>query len=150
MFKNILNHEPDFPSNLNEDAIDMISKLLQKDPKERMGSCEMDAEIVMKHKWFEWINWDSLFNKKLNPPFKPNLTEDGLNYFDEEFTSEDIKHHLQNISPEVSNRSLSDEFSGKYQTRIYFWNYTYYSYIIVYILTNLDFEFQKSDGDDEN
>lgn len=113
MFKNILNHEPDYPSNLSDDAIDMIDNLLQKDPNDRLGSCELDAEVIMNHKWFEWINWDTLYSKKLNPPFKPNLMEDGLNYFDEEFTSEDIKYHLQNISPEVSNKSLSDEFSGK-------------------------------------
>ena len=113
MFKNILHHEPDYPSNLSEEAIDFIDKLIQKDPKERLGSSEQDAEEVMTHKWFDWIDWPSLIAKSESPPFKPDLMEDGLNYFDEEFTNEDIKYHLQSFSPDVSNKSLSDQFSGK-------------------------------------
>jgi len=53
MFKNILNHETDYPSTLSEDVVDLISKLLEKDPRDRLGSSEEDAEAVMKHKWFE-------------------------------------------------------------------------------------------------
>lgn len=113
MFKNILNHEPDFPEKLSAEAVDLIERLLEKNPEHRLGAGETGVDEVMNHPWFGWINWDSLYNKKLNPPFKPDLMEDGLNYFDEEFTSEDIKFHVQNFSPEVSNKSLSDQFSGR-------------------------------------
>lgn len=113
MFKNIINHETDYPSNLSEDAVDLISMLLEKDPEDRLGSCEKDAEEVMQHKWFELIDWDTLYKKELTPPYKPDPSEDGLNYFDEEFTKEDIKHHVNNFSPVTSNKSMSDNYSGK-------------------------------------
>ena len=112
MFKNIWNHEPDFPSNMSEEAQDLIELLLEKNPKNRLCANDNDANEVMKHRWFEQIDWDALYNKKLNPPYKPDPSEDGLNYFDEEFTSEDIKVHEQNFSPEWSSMSLSDQFDG--------------------------------------
>lgn len=112
MFKNICHHEPDYPENLSEEAVDLISCLLEKDPQDRLGSCDADAEAVMSHKWFSQIDWDKMYSKKLTPPYTPDSSDYGLNYFDEEFTSIDIKHHLQNFSPVVSN-SLSDPFSGK-------------------------------------
>lgn len=71
--------------------------------------------------------------KSIPPPFKPDLLEDGLNYFDEEFTSEDIKYHLQSFSPEVSNKSQSDQFSGNFLD-----------------ITSADFDFQVSENNDEN
>lgn len=134
MFKNILNHEADYPHNMSEEARDLIEQLIQKDPKDRLGAWEADAEIVMKHKWFECIDWEALHQKKLTPPYKPDPAEDGLNYFDEEFTSEDIKYHIQNLSPEVSNKSLSDQFSGKLTSS----------------LSRIDFDFQKSESNDDN
>lgn len=112
MFKNIWNHEADFPTNISEEAKDLIEQLIEKDPKNRLGACEQDADAVMSHKWFECIVWEDLHNKKLNPPYKPDPAEDGLNYFDEEFTSEDINNHIRNFSPPASNKSISDHFSG--------------------------------------
>jgi serine/threonine protein kinase len=53
MFKNILNHEADYPSNMSEEAQDLIEKCIEKDPKDRLGSNENDSEEIMNHKWFE-------------------------------------------------------------------------------------------------
>jgi serine/threonine protein kinase len=38
MFKNILNHEADYPHNMSEEARDLIEQLIQKDPKDRLGA----------------------------------------------------------------------------------------------------------------
>mmetsp|Transcript_2830 Transcript_2830/g.2353 ORF Transcript_2830/g.2353 Transcript_2830/m.2353 type:complete len:124 (+) Transcript_2830:276-647(+) len=110
MFKNILNHEPDFPDTISAEAQDLIERLIEKDPEYRLGSNEEDAEDIMKHEWFKCIDWEELANKKLNPPYIPDVSENGLNYFDEEFTGEDIKHHIKNLSPEVSSASMNDQF----------------------------------------
>lgn len=67
----------------------------------------------MKHKWFECIDWEALHKKEITPPYKPDPSEDGLNYFDDDFTNEDIKQHVNNFSPVVSNQSMSDNYSGK-------------------------------------
>lgn len=115
MFKNIWNHEADFPENMSPEARDFIEKLIEKDPKDRLGASEEDAEEVMSHKWFEGMNWKEIEAKNVNPPYVPDPSEDGLNYFDDEFTGEDINTHLKNFSPEWSSASMGDEFEGVFE-----------------------------------
>jgi len=71
-----------FPTKVSvgEDAKDFILQLLCKDPKERLGS-EGGADEVKKHKWLVDINWDLLVEKKVDPPFKPELIDE--NEFDD-------------------------------------------------------------------
>ncbi len=73
LYKNIKYNDPrlDFPF-LSDTARDLLSKLLKKDPKERLGSLT-DAEEIKHHPWFECINWDAIQEKKLPPPYKPQL-----------------------------------------------------------------------------
>ena len=56
---------------LSPDARDICDKLLKKDPNERLGSGEGDAEDIMCHPWFECINWDKISSKALAPPYIP-------------------------------------------------------------------------------
>ena len=53
LYKNIKYNEPrlDFPF-LSDTARDLLSKLLKKDPKERLGS-GADADEIKHHPWFE-------------------------------------------------------------------------------------------------
>lgn len=56
---------------LSDDARDLCTKLLQKDPNLRLGSSENDAEDIMCHPWFECIDWQKISSKALAPPYKP-------------------------------------------------------------------------------
>ncbi|CAI2367461.1 unnamed protein product [Moneuplotes crassus] len=110
MFKNICNHEADFPEDMNPQAQDLIERLIEKDPFDRIGSSEEDAQEVMNHPWFSTIDWEKLEKKEIKPPYYPDTSEKGLNYFDTDFTDEDIKVHLRAFSPECSSASLGEEF----------------------------------------
>ncbi len=62
---------------MSEECKDFISKLLDKDPQNRLGTKEGIAEI-MRHPFFNDLNLDELVNKRLHAPFKPKLSEDVL------------------------------------------------------------------------
>ena len=89
LYQNIKYSDPklDYPF-LSEDAKDLCSKLLKKDPNERLGSGPNDAEEIKSHPWFNAIDWDKIANKTMTPPYQPQL--------DDEF---DVKHFM----PEFTN-----------------------------------------------
>jgi serum/glucocorticoid-regulated kinase 2 len=75
---------------LSEDAKDIIIKLLEKNPKKRMGS-KNGIEEIKKHPFFANIDFDAILEKKIPAPFIPELENDkDVQYFDEEFTNEEV------------------------------------------------------------
>uniref|UniRef100_A0A3B3SMT8 non-specific serine/threonine protein kinase n=1 Tax=Paramormyrops kingsleyae TaxID=1676925 RepID=A0A3B3SMT8_9TELE len=91
LFEQILMEEIRFPRNLSPEARALLAGLLKKDPKQRLGGCPDDAKEVMTHKFFVSINWQDVLQKKLIPPFKPQVTsETDTRYFDDEFTAQTI------------------------------------------------------------
>uniref|UniRef100_A0A3Q1ANB9 non-specific serine/threonine protein kinase n=1 Tax=Amphiprion ocellaris TaxID=80972 RepID=A0A3Q1ANB9_AMPOC len=91
LFELILMEEIRFPKNLAPEAKALLAGLLKKDPKQRLGGGPDDAKEVMTHKFFTSINWQDVTDKKLIPPFKPQVTsETDTRYFDDEFTAQTI------------------------------------------------------------
>ena len=81
-----------FPRHFNEDAKDLILKLLVFNPKHRLGAGKDGATKIKMHPFFDEINWDDLWNKRIEPPFRPNLENElDLKYFDSLFTSEPLE-----------------------------------------------------------
>jgi serum/glucocorticoid-regulated kinase 2 len=72
---------------MSEDAKDLIEKLLEKDPKKRIGY-EGGFEEIIAHNWFKCIDIDMLLNKQLDAPFVPDLSDEltDVTNFDELFT----------------------------------------------------------------
>lgn len=71
-----------------EVARDLITKLLTKDPKKRLGYGLKDGEEIREHPYFIKINWDDVYYKKYRPPFIPDTSLD--ENFDQEFIDEPI------------------------------------------------------------
>ena len=70
------------PEFLSDDAKNLLSGLLNKDPIQRLGSeCISDVKY---HPWCASVHWKKISKKKINPPFTPNYENSN---FDEEFTS---------------------------------------------------------------
>ncbi|CAL1570897.1 unnamed protein product [Knipowitschia caucasica] len=91
LFELILMEEIRFPKNLGPDAKSLLAGLLRKDPKQRLGGGPDDAQEVKGHVFFTSINWQDVIDRKLVPPFKPQVTsETDTRYFDDEFTVQSI------------------------------------------------------------
>uniref|UniRef100_A0A8D3E7A9 non-specific serine/threonine protein kinase n=1 Tax=Scophthalmus maximus TaxID=52904 RepID=A0A8D3E7A9_SCOMX len=109
LFELILMEEIRFPKNLAPEAKALLAGLLKKDPKQRLGGGPDDAKDVMGHKFFTSINWQDVTERKLVPPFKPQVTsETDTRYFDDEFTAQTIT-----ITPPDKYDSLDAEDSDQ-------------------------------------
>jgi hypothetical protein len=103
MYELIQHGEIKFPvSNpLSDSAEDLIGKLLNRDPYERLGV--NGAEEIKSHDFFQNLDWAAMMRKEVPPAFRPNVTSEiSVENFDAEFTSEDI---TQSVVPK-SNLEL--------------------------------------------
>lgn len=89
MFNAIQNEPVKFPNHtkVTEEAKDFILKCTDKDPRIRLGS-KKGIEDIKAHPWFSDIDWELLAQKKVKPPFKPNI-QNWENNFDEDFVKEE-------------------------------------------------------------
>ena len=90
MYELIQTKQVEFPvaPEISADAKDFILKLLVRDPKKRLGT-DKDFDDIKVHPWFKDLDWDALYNKKIEPPFKPKVSGDyWMDNFDQEFVSE--------------------------------------------------------------
>uniref|UniRef100_A0A671KXS1 non-specific serine/threonine protein kinase n=1 Tax=Sinocyclocheilus anshuiensis TaxID=1608454 RepID=A0A671KXS1_9TELE len=91
LFELILMEEIKFPRTLSADAKSLLSGLLIKDPNKRLGGGPDDAKEIMRHSFFTTLHWQHVYDKKLVPPFMPQVSsETDTRYFDEEFTAQTI------------------------------------------------------------
>ncbi|OMJ88865.1 hypothetical protein SteCoe_9064 [Stentor coeruleus] len=68
LYKNIKSAPLRFKSLISEEAKDLISKLLIRNPKKRLGASKYDAEEIKAHKFFESIDWGMMMLKEYSPP----------------------------------------------------------------------------------
>ena len=101
-----------FPKNIDKDAEDLIKKLLVVNPKERLGYGPNGCDDVKNHPFFNGVDWDLAYEKKLPPPFVPKLKgEMDLRYFDSIFTDEPIGGEKRKNTRD-RERELSNEYNG--------------------------------------
>lgn len=64
--------------------------MLERDVHKRMGSIR-GIEEIKKHPFFATLDFDLIVQKQIPAPFTPNLSgQTDVQYFDDEFTSENI------------------------------------------------------------
>ena len=90
LYQNIKSGELKLEDWLSENAKDLLSKLLNKDPNKRLGSGPDGSQEIKDHPWFSNINWDEIYNKTQKPPYTPQLdAEDDVKHFWTGFTKID-------------------------------------------------------------
>lgn len=47
-------------------------QLLQKEKEKRLGA-KRDFEEIKQTEFFQDVNWEDLYNKKVQPPYNPNV-----------------------------------------------------------------------------
>jgi len=106
MYRRIIKEELSFSDVFSEDAMDLLEKLLAKDPAQRLT----DTKVMKAHPFFKTIDWDLLYQKKIKPPYEPDVTDSNdLRNIDEEFTQENPQ-----IEDTETNLSKAEQiqFSG--------------------------------------
>ncbi|XP_076041112.1 AKT serine/threonine protein kinase [Oratosquilla oratoria] len=118
LFKLIVSEDVRFPRTISQEARDMLKGLLVKDPLRRLGGGPGDACEIQCHPFYLTINWDHLVQKKLTPPFKPQVVgKTDTRYFDSEFTGKNVEltppEHMGplNSIDEVVEEQVFDHFS---------------------------------------
>ncbi|KAH7940185.1 hypothetical protein HPB52_022100 [Rhipicephalus sanguineus] len=112
LFELILVEEVKYPKSMSPEARHLLSGLLVKNPRHRLGGSVNDAADIKVHPFFRSVNWDDVAQKKVTPPFKPLVTSDtDTRYFDQEFTGETVE-----LTPpeEGPLNSISEEFEQPY------------------------------------
>lgn len=84
----ILKQKLSLPFFMSVDARDLLTRLLRKDPKKRLGGCmPKDMEIIKNHRFFRKIDWKKLEARELEPPIRPVITDPELaENFSSDFT----------------------------------------------------------------
>lgn len=72
IYQMILTQQVQFPTEAPHDAVDLISKLLAKDPKTRLGSGPTGSLEIIKHPFFKGISWDDLLAQMIPMEYIPN------------------------------------------------------------------------------
>jgi len=111
MFEKIMKADITFPPFMSAEAKDILSRLLIRDPQERMGSGERDAAELKEHPFFKDVDWAALGAGTVVPPWAPTVSHSvDTSQFDEEFTS-----MLPTVSPDVRDAyfgTLDSAFEG--------------------------------------
>ncbi|KAK8825224.1 RPS6 protein kinase [Blastocystis sp. ATCC 50177/Nand II] len=106
LFNKIKRSSVEIPPNLSPETADILQKLLQKDPKQRLGGGPDDAASVKAHPFFKSIDWDKLYRKELPVPYLPEVKDKlDTSMFSAEFTN------LPIVSPSSYNRPCTEEIA---------------------------------------
>jgi serine/threonine protein kinase len=99
-----------FPSYVSPAAQDFVSKLLCVEDDKRLGSGEHGALDVKRHDFFSDIDWDSLEQKQIPPPYLPY----GIDYYDGFNPVPDLRSLLTLYGKENYLEETPEEQNQKY------------------------------------
>ncbi|KAI6190555.1 Ribosomal protein S6 kinase alpha-2, protein [Aphelenchoides bicaudatus] len=89
MMMQILKAKIVLPTFLSKDTHSFLRLLLKRSPENRLGYGIDGQENVQKHPFFKTTDWKKLYDRKIKPPFKPNVNPENItSQFDPEFTSQ--------------------------------------------------------------
>ena len=71
MYQNILKGVLKFPKHVDSDSKSIIKHLLESDLSKRYGNLKNQAQDVKDHRFFDHINWKSLYDRTLQAPYVP-------------------------------------------------------------------------------
>jgi serum/glucocorticoid-regulated kinase 2 len=69
MRRKILHEFVQFPESLAPDAKDILSKLLEREPNQRLGAG--GAPEIKSHAFFQGIDWKMVHERRIDPDYKP-------------------------------------------------------------------------------
>jgi serine/threonine protein kinase len=89
MFRQIVEKRPTMKKEFNKEARDLLKKLLNPIPYERLGNGPKGTDEIKLHPYFKDIDWEKLYNKELTPPYVPEVNDsEDTGQIDKLFTDE--------------------------------------------------------------
>lgn len=111
MYRIIQTEKVRFPGYLTAEACDLLTRLLEKNPRNRLG-WELGAEEIKAHPWCRPIPWERLMLKSKSPPFIPNLRESN---FDPECTGLPIEESEYDTPVMEDRGSFTEACESRYE-----------------------------------
>ncbi|CAB1349812.1 unnamed protein product, partial [Coregonus sp. 'balchen'] len=115
MYDNILHKPLMMRPGASNTAWSLLQALLEKDGTHRLGSRD-DFNEIKAHNFFSAIKWDDLEQRKVPPPFTPNVNSPyDITNFDPEFTDETVPNSVCYTEHAIVNASVmeaDDAFLG--------------------------------------
>lgn len=105
LFDRIENKRVKIPDRISREATDLLTRMLEKDPSNRIGSKYGISEI-MEHPFCQSMDFEKLALKKISPPFVPEPTQ---SYFDSEYIEEQLAGDTENY---LAISSTSDKYDS--------------------------------------
>lgn len=104
LFDRIRRGELHYPQTVGPIAKSLLQGLLQRDPSRRLGSGATDSEEVKSHPFLSGVDWDAVSQRRVTPPFQPNVSQDGdVKYFEKEFLDLPVVNSEVRGEPEVKH-----------------------------------------------
>jgi len=102
------------PYYLSADAKDLLTRLLRKDPKKRLGfNRAKDLQTIKKHRFFRKIDWKKLETRELEPPIQPLITDPELaENFAQDFTDLPLSPVLGKKFDDAFAENQTNPFGG--------------------------------------
>ncbi|KAM3962923.1 LOW QUALITY PROTEIN: protein kinase C delta [Aphomia sociella] len=111
LFWSICNEMPSYPRFLSQQALTILTRLLDKDAKTRLGGAECMHGDIRDQEFFQPIHWEKLETRELEAPFKPRVRHPlDTQYFDRAFTGE--RPRLTAVEPHVLRSMDQGPFRG--------------------------------------
>uniref|UniRef100_H2T7G9 non-specific serine/threonine protein kinase n=1 Tax=Takifugu rubripes TaxID=31033 RepID=H2T7G9_TAKRU len=99
------------PQFLSLEAQSLLRMLFKRNPANRLGAGPDGVEEIKRHSFFSTIDWNKLYRRELQPPFKPAAGKpDDTFCFDPEFTAKTPKDS-PGIPPSANAHQLFKGFS---------------------------------------
>ncbi|KAL8598564.1 Serine/threonine-protein kinase Sgk1 [Nucella lapillus] len=107
MYDNILNKPLVHRANISLAGRSILEHLLHKDKRKRLGAVG-DLEEVQQTSFFADVNWQDLYDKKVPPPYNPNVTSQlDLRHFDQEFVRMPVPGSVERSGGSLGGRFVS-------------------------------------------
>ena len=101
LYSNVLTKKVEFPSDSDEITQDLITQLLHKDPHRRIKQ-----EDLLRHRFFEEMNWPQVKTLALHPPFVPRIDDE----FDSSYFENFEEKLVEELPLEASKQAFFDGY----------------------------------------
>ncbi|KAF9915670.1 camp-dependent protein kinase catalytic subunit, partial [Linnemannia zychae] len=66
-----------YPSHFSPALKDILKRLLTSDLTKRYGNLRGGATDIKHHPWFEGVNWDQVYSRQIEAPYRPTIMGEG-------------------------------------------------------------------------